>query len=307
MSTGRERLRRLLPALTSLGGVVVFLGCGLLVQVVLASGGNTAVARSPEFVLWSGLVAATAVIYALLYSRSKDLAANWRARTGVPVWQPLVIYVLVASIVVAGLWTANGVAALPPVSVAWVSRALVVCGVAAAAPAVLGLWLAYARLRLISELLNGGAQPPRRADDVLADLLDCRRSLSRGLATLSMIVSTAVVDAGAQRKAFLANGVSEKRFPADAVLMYGALFTAVFLLIYVPTFLAWRKRCLLFTDVVYPLPADARLTEEWAAGRSRLAQLLGTEASVAKNLTTAFGILAPLATSALSIVIPGLK
>ncbi|WP_410676523.1 hypothetical protein [Amycolatopsis sp. cmx-4-68] len=74
-----------------------------------------------------------------------------------------------------------------------------------------------------------------------------------------------------------------------------------------PTFFTWRTRCLLFVDQCYPLPADARPTAAGVEGRTRLISLLGADVTVAKSLTAAFGLLAPLAVSVLSVVVPGLK
>lgn len=142
---------------------------------------------------------------------------------------------------------------------------------------------------------------------MLSDLIDCRRNQSTCLTALAILVSVAVVDTGAQRRAFLATGVRPELFPAEAVLLYGALLTLASLLLYVPVFISWRTHGQRFVDEIYPLPADARPSDDWVAGRARLGQLLGTDASIARNLTAAFGILVPLGASVLSIVIPGLK
>ncbi len=91
------------------------------------------------------------------------------------------------------------------------------------------------------------------------------------------------------------------------MLLYGAFFTVISMALYIPVFVAWRTRCRSFVDRIYPLPADARPAEDWTSGRARLGQLLGIEQTVAKNLTAAFGLLSPLATSVLSVVITSPK
>jgi hypothetical protein len=300
-------MRHLLPALTTLSSLAGFVAVVFVVQAVLAHGGHGAVARSPEFLLWSALIAVTVVVYGLLFTWSLPLAAGWRRLIAVPVWQPLALYVALGSCVLVFLWVALAPAPYSQVNNAPITRGMLVLGLVAAAPTVLGLWLIYARLRLVAQLLAGETSVTRRADDLLADLLGCRQGMSSCLAFMSIIVSTALVDAGALRKALLSHGVTEKQFPAEAVLLYGAFFTLITLLIYVPAFLTWRSRALAFVDVLYPLPADARPSEGWTADRARLIQLLGTEAAVSKNVTSAFGILAPLGTSVLSVVIPGLN
>ncbi|MDP8930574.1 MAG: hypothetical protein M3O70_18900 [Actinomycetota bacterium] len=300
--------RWLWPALATVGGLVSFAGLARLIRSVLTSSGGSAAAGAAEWGLWSALVAASAVVFAFLFAYSIPQATGWRRHVGVAGWQPLVVYTGIAGALLFFLWgNPNPIAKLHPSPVLLVSRTLVLLGLITAAPAVLGLWLVHARMRRISDLFDRRTEESRQAVDVLADLIECRRQQSTCLTVLAIIVTTAVIDAGAQRKAFLATGTRPEQFPAEAVLLYGALFTAISLLLYVPTFIAWRARCLQFVDKVYPLPKDARPTEDWVYGRTRLTQVLGADASIAKNLTAAFGILAPLATSVLSVVVPGIE
>ncbi|MGW4215105.1 hypothetical protein ACWEIJ_44530 [Lentzea sp. NPDC004789] len=159
----------------------------------------------------------------------------------------------------------------------------------------------------IRDVLDRRAAESLRADEVLAELIECRKDKSACLAVLAVLVTTAVINTGTVRQAYLATGTRPELFPPEWLLVYGVLFTLVLLLLYVPVFATWRSRCLEFVDDIYPLPADARPTDEWVSGRTRLVQLLGADASVSKNLTAASGILVPLAISVLSVVIPGLK
>ncbi|QQQ80600.1 hypothetical protein IOD16_16665 [Saccharothrix sp. 6-C] len=291
------------PAVTTVLGLGAFTGLASLVRAVVAPRGPGAF----EFGVWSALVAASAVVFAFLFFHALPLATGWRAARA-DGRGPLLCYVAFAAAILAFLWAGGGpVAQLPPAAVAPVSRGLVLLALTAAAPAVLGLWLVTTRLRLVTAALSAPTTPPTRADAVLADLIDCRRAIGVCLTVLATIVTIAVVDSGAQRKAFLAGGVPPAKFPPEWVLLYGALFTAISLLLYVPTFVAWRTRCLLFVDQCYPLPADARPTAAWVEGRTRLIGVLGADLTVGKSLTAAFGLLAPLAVSVLSVVVPGLK
>jgi hypothetical protein len=296
------------PAIGTGGGLAAFTALTFLTYGVLRSGGNQVAAAAPEFWLWCALVAASAVLYALLFAHTLPEARGWRKRVDVAAWKPLTCYLLFAAALLTFLWGRGaGIAGLQPDTALPISQVLTLLGVVAAGPAVLGLWLVYARLRRISALLTENPAESRQAADVLGDLLDCRRAIGVCLTTMAVIVTTAVVDAGAQRKAFLATGTPAQRFQPEVVLMYGGFFTVVSMALFIPIFVAWRGRCHRFIDAIYPLPADARPSEDWMSGRSRLAQLLGTEQTVAKTLAAAFGILAPLATSVLSVVIPGLK
>jgi hypothetical protein len=256
--------------------------------------------------LWSALISMTTVLYGVLFVRSIPLSRGWKS-VGVPAWQPVVAYTLLGITILVFLWGQFTPEPFPQTNNLPVTRGMLLLGLVAAAPAVLGLWLVYARLRVIAEVLKGDLPLVRRADEVLADLLGCRQTLSTCLAVLSLLVTAALIDTGGLRRALLRHGLPDQRFPAELVLLYGAFFTLVTLLIYVPAYVTWRSRAHDFTDAVYPLPPDARPEEDWSTGRTRLIQLLGADAPVSKNLTAAFGILAPLATSVLSVVVPGLK
>lgn len=301
------RLRKhwLWPLVISVLALGAFAGLGSLTRAVLGSHGNRALAETGEFGVWSLLIGASAVLFAFLFAHSLHLT-DWRRVAGVAVWKPALAYGIFAAILFTFQWkTGSPIGNLKPTTAIGVSRTLLVLGLIAAAPAVLGLWLNHTRLRRISRVFDG--EERAQAADVLGELLECKRANGICLAVLALIVSTAVIDAGAQRRAFLATGTPKEAFPPESVLLYGALFTAISLLLYVPVFLAWKTRCLRLVDEVYPLPSDARPGEDWLAGRARLTQLLGTDATVGKTVTAAFGILAPLAASVLSVVLPGLK
>ncbi|WP_181771121.1 hypothetical protein [Amycolatopsis pittospori] len=303
----RLRNHWLWPLVVSVLALGAFAGLGLLTRTVLASRGNRALADSGEFVVWSLLIAASAVLFAFLFAHSVPLTA-WLRLAGVAVWKPALAYVVFAAILFAFQWKIGSpIGDLKPTTAIGVSRTLLALGLVAAAPAVLGLWLNHTRLRRISRVLDGETTERERAVDVLGELLECKRANGSCLMVLALIVSTAVIDAGAQRRAFLATGTPKEAFPPEGVLLYGALFTAISLLLYVPVFLAWKARCLRVVDEIYPLPADARPTEDWQAGRARLTHLMGTDNTVGKTVTAAFGILAPLLTGVLSVVLPGLK
>ncbi len=185
------------PAIGTGGGLAAFTGLTFLVQGVLASGGDSVAARAPEFWLWSALIAASAVLYVLIFLHALP-EARWRAHAGVASWKPLIWYVVFGVALVAFLWIrGGGVADLRPDTALPLSRVLILIGLVAIGPAVMGVWLTYARLRRISALLADNATESRQADAVLGDLLDCRRAIGVCLAMMATVVTTAVVDAGA--------------------------------------------------------------------------------------------------------------
>lgn len=183
------------------------------------------------------------------------------------------------------------------------SSLLVLAGLAASGPAVVGMWQVYARLRDVSAALLGRNRrwtPPKLLEELRGAWADAQRCLG----ALGVVVATAIVLNGAFRNTLLAAGFKEERLPASVVLVYGAIFTVLGLIVYVPLYLAWRSRVSAFMDRLYPLPADARPSEAWTSGRARLQTLLGADITLGKNLTAAAGILAPLVTSLLAVFIP---
>jgi hypothetical protein len=292
-------IRQSRPALATVAALAGLLAVLLTVQAALGSGGHTAVARSPEYFAWSAFVSVGVVIYVQVFVRTvRVVRPPSRAVLAVSV----IAYLLVGGAVLTML-TGHGPAGTLE-TVPLVMRPLYAVAEVAGAPAVIGLWLVHARLHQVDHLLR---QWPERSDGVLAELLTSRTDLGRCLAGLSLIASTGLINTAALRKAHLAHGLQPEQFPSAFVLLYGAAVTAIVALIYVPAFLAWRERATNLINTVYAVPADARPSEEWTSGRARLSELVGVDATVAKTLTAAFGILAPLATSLLSIYIPGLK
>ncbi|MBP2328496.1 hypothetical protein JOF56_008881 [Kibdelosporangium banguiense] len=297
------------PVFVPAVALVSFTVLNELIGWLLNSGDTSGRAKTPGFVLWTALVAASLVLYGFLFTRTLPLAVRWRHVAGVRIWWPLVVYVVFVAALVVFLWVrSSGFQRLSPTTVGPVSRAIVLIGAAAVAPAVLALWLVHWRVRRIGELLGGKAQTERtKAKDILDELMKSRHDMGVCLTVLVLIVTSAVVNAGAQQRAFVTSGTSQELFQPQAILLYGALFTVATMLLYVPIFVAWRTTCHRFVDDVYPPPEDARPTDEWLSGRTRLTSYLGADSTVTKNLSAAFGILTPLAISVLAVVIPGLK
>ncbi|KQV09932.1 MULTISPECIES: hypothetical protein [unclassified Kitasatospora] len=93
-------------------------------------------------------------------------------------------------------------------------------------------------------------------------------------------------------------------FPPSYLLMYGAFFSAVFAFVFMPVAMQWRSVTVQLVNSVAPVPEAANLDDKWLARRSHLTTFLRLDLSLPKLLAPALGILAPLATSALSLVLP---
>jgi hypothetical protein len=263
-----------------------------VVQWVLGWGGHIATARSPEYITWSAVVSVGVVIYWHVFARTRaHVCAPSRGALAISV----VAYVILAVLVLFLLTGRASVGPLP--TVPWLMRPLYLVAEFCAAPAALTLWLAHTRLQQIHLDAHGA----------LDDLLTVRADIGRSLTGLSLIVSTGLINTAVLRQAQLVHGLKPELFPTTLVLVYGAVLTGIVALIYIPAFLAWRDRAIALINVVYPVPKDARPTEEWSGGRTRLTELISPDVTVGKTVRAALGILAPLATGLLAYYLPELK
>lgn len=95
-----------------------------------------------------------------------------------------------------------------------------------------------------------------------------------------------------------------ERFPASALLLYGAFFTAAFAAVYMPTLLRWRARARQLVDAIYRTPGDGKPDETWTKGRAALEQLLGINIGIMAQLSGMLAIFGPLVTSLLAGFVP---
>jgi hypothetical protein len=170
-------------------------------------------------------------------------------------------------------------------------------------PVFAGLVLAQTRLRTLrrgtpTEVAEGRAGP------VVVELLWLRTALLRFLTGFAVIITGATLAAGAVRAVILADGVAPDKFPGNEVLIYGAVMTAVSALIFVPSYLAWQDAVAYLRDQLFPFPDSGMPTHEWSQGRSDFDTMLSARSSAGSVFTAAFGILAPLAGSLLTALIP---
>ena len=106
------------------------------------------------------------------------------------------------------------------------------------------------------------------------------------------------------RAVLLADGLAPAKFPAIEILIYGGVFTAVSALIFVPSYLAWQDAVGYVRDQLFPVPANGIPSHDWSQGRGDFDTMLSARSSAGSVFTAAFGILAPLAGSLLTALIP---
>jgi hypothetical protein len=136
-----------------------------------------------------------------------------------------------------------------------------------------------------------------------------RDHLRRYLATAGTVIGLAVLAAGALRRALLLfepTGQAASYLSTANTVLYGAFFTALLLVVYVPAHLTLQRLCVDLLDFHFPLtgmPAPASVEfETWLEGRQRLENLIQVQVTPWQQLQSSLFILAPL----LSAVIAGL-
>jgi hypothetical protein len=168
---------------------------------------------------------------------------------------------------------------------------------------VVGIW--FVRAAVDSGFL---AAPP--ADDQgekakARNYLFLREHLRRFMMFLGAMVSLGTLAKGAYRHACVSIGQHDN-FPPEYVLLHGAFFTGLLALLYVPNYTRLVGAGHDLVDSIFPITSpdlDLRKLGEWESNRKGLEDLLQLRAKAFDDLRTSVSILAPLATSAISILL----
>lgn len=170
-------------------------------------------------------------------------------------------------------------------------------------PSFVGLLLMQTRLSALGREIPSEVASDR-AGRVVVELLWLRATMQRFLVSFAVVISGAVLAAGALRGALLADGAPAEDLPVVAVLIYGGFFTVLSALIFVPAYVAWQERVVDLRDQLHPVPENGLPPHDWYQARSDFDTLLSAHSGAGSVLTAAFGILAPLAGSLVTTLIP---
>lgn len=148
---------------------------------------------------------------------------------------------------------------------------------------------------------------PIGKEDVPA-ALQARSQILRFLSVAGAVIGLAVLAAGALRKATVPPGfISDTEFPQEGILMYGAFFTGLLLLVYVPAHLALKRLGLQIRDQFFPLAQmpdpDSDSFKGWLDKRSTLEALLQLNVSPSQQLQASLFILAPLISAVITSLV----
>ncbi len=171
-------------------------------------------------------------------------------------------------------------------------------GLIVALLAMIGMWLVSAALRAEFQEVPVDPRPIGRFQ-TLRDLLQ------RFLYVLGLLISLVTLSNGAQRNALIAAGViQESAVPIANILIWGAYYTAMVALSYIPTYLLLREVGQRICHAYFPVSSiTPESLSEWHAGRKGLEALLNMGGGIGQNLQSGIVILSPLLSGIISILL----
>jgi hypothetical protein len=119
------------------------------------------------------------------------------------------------------------------------------------------------------------------------------------------MIALATLSKGAVRQAILATGGSAAAFPPEYVLLQGAYFTGMLALVYIPTYTIFANIGGDLIEATYSVTdpgLDWDRLYRWQENRKSLEELLQLRSGAVSNLRASVSILAPVATSVISVL-----
>jgi hypothetical protein len=283
-----------------LGGFLA--GVGLLLIGAFQTSRSEAFVRSSGFAVWATAVGAQTAFWLLVAGPLwSDVASAWRrARIG----RAAMVLLAGALILILVVFPMLSLAREIPWPL-WghqqkVRVLTVVGGLLVGVPALSGIALVQQRVRRRET-------EPIDTDDVRFGI-EARSEILQYLFLAGAVIGLAVLSAGALREATVPAFVPEDRFPQEGVLLYGAFFTGLLLLVYVPAHLTLKHLGVKVRDHYFPLSSmpdpDADTLRGWLDKRTTLETLLQLNVTPLQQLQTSLFILAPLLSAILTSLTP---
>lgn len=259
---------------------------------------------SPGFPLWAALIATQTAVWAVV-TVPLWREVIWTYRTTNPSWSIWLAPTLVVFALAALAMTS------PARGFDWplVGHHLKVWTLTAAAAAGVGVPALFG-IALVQDQVRRH-EPQKLTTRDIEVALDARAQMKRFLGLAGAVIGLAVLASGGLRRATVPDFITESEFPASAVLLYGAFFTALLLIVYVPAYLSLRRFCLDIRECYFPVkkvpsPTSAEFAA-WVEGRSRLDALTQVNVTAGQQLQASIFILAPLLSGLLSALVPPLS
>jgi hypothetical protein len=286
--------------LIGLGGFLV--GVGILLFGYKGSDVSIKFVDTSGFAVWAVVIGAQTAYWAVVSGPLwVDLKAVWRDTSPGHVSTLALAATLILILIVFPLVSIARRAPWP----LWghtgkIQILTIIGGLAVGVPALMGI-------ALVQRQVNDQEAGPVDKEDVPA-ALKARSQILRFLGVAGAVIGLAVLAAGALRKAAVPRFVPDDRFPAEAVLLYGAFFTGLLLLVYVPAHLALRRLGAKIRHHYYPLsqmPApDDDAFKGWLDKRTNLETVLQLNVTPSQQLLASLFILAPLISAVLTSLVP---
>lgn len=298
-SVGRQVAIVALVALVVVGVRAVL---GIDDHVGAASGRFTA---EPAYDIWRTLLGVTVAVWLLM---SVALWMSLRVLFRPLLGRALVVAVAAWLLTVLGmlvfLGSHQGQPQNPLHGADWKMPLAVLVVLVSATPIPVGLWFCHAWLL---EARRNDVQRAGAPHLSVRMLRDTRAFIDAALRAASLGIVAVVVTTGALRNAMLdARAVPRSEWPASLLLLYGAFFTVIFALVFVPAHLQWGNAVQALTDRLVAVTDDAASQEDWHERRERLVAAMGADQGLQSKAASAFGITAPLLTSAVAAFVPQL-
>jgi uncharacterized membrane protein YagU involved in acid resistance len=277
-------------------------GIGLLLLGGFQTNRSKAFVESTGFAVWAATIGVQTAFWVIVAGPLwAGLATVWRrAKLGRPATVAIAA-ALILILIVFPLFSQAGEIPWPLWGHHSKTRALtIIGGLLVGVPALSGI-------ALVQQQVRRRETEPIDDEDVRT-ALEARTEMLRFLSVAGAVIGLAVLAAGALRKATVPTFVREGDFPQEGVLLYGAFFTGLLLLVYVPSHLALRALGLKIREHYFPLSQmpdpDADSFKGWLDKRTSLETLLQLNITPSQQLQTSLFILAPLLSAVITSLIP---
>jgi hypothetical protein len=290
------------PTLTLL---LAFLGASGAVLLILAGYDDTADSRlfvaSQGFLVWVSVIAVQTAFWAVVTVPlwREVLHAFKQAEPAPTIWVIPAVFVLLLIALAVGS-PARGLD-WPLVGhhlKVWILTAA--AAIAVGVPAIFGIGIVQDRVRR----QTAGRQDT--SDIRLA--VEARAQTKRFLGLAGATIGLAVLASGALQRAVVPMFVEETDLPSSSALLYGAFFTAILAVVYLPAHLSLRRLCADLRDVWYPMADMPDPTDDgfatWLDGRKRIDGLTQLDMTVSQQLQAAIFVFTPLLSGILGSLVP---
>jgi hypothetical protein len=255
--------------------------------------------KDTRFLIWAVILCAQSALWVVLarpiWQSLHGLYSDYGADRVIVRRIATAIAVLIVLVVGFEVFFAPAVPHYPLAHHQYKLLALTAVGLAITLLAIAGMWFV--------EGLVERFPSTRQRERALPEYLRLRNDLRGFLGAAAAIIGASTLSTGALRGAILAS-VPGESFPPEYVLYYGAFFSALLALAYLPAYLACRDAGRRLIDALQPIPNDRPSSwAEWHADRKALEELMQIDVATGKGVQAGLAIAAPFVGSAIGLLL----